>query len=161
MTKATPLLSDIQSTKTKFQPGDRVIVRTASILNKDQVRKILKAVRKYTGEDVRAIIVDCTKCTVILTTPAREQWGDSDSDGYRSFVSSARKIIVGKQHAQMSSGLPGVANQSCGKVELQSGDRLDVVLNTGLDNAQHKQLRDAWREWAGEDVEVVISGIRT
>lgn len=53
-----PKLADVQCTRLKFEPGDRVIVRVHDRLDGDQKRKLLKTVQKWAGTDVEVLLVD-------------------------------------------------------------------------------------------------------
>ena len=53
MTKARPLISDIQTTRMKFNPGDRILIRTSVNLSEEQQKKLKKSITKFAGEDVR------------------------------------------------------------------------------------------------------------
>jgi hypothetical protein len=53
-----PKLADVQCTRFKFQPGDRILVRVRERLDRDQKRKLLKSVQKWAGPDVEVFLVD-------------------------------------------------------------------------------------------------------
>lgn len=57
---AIPLLRDIQAVKHEYGPGDRVLAVVSSELNVDQMTKIARAVKQYTRNDVRLIIINKT-----------------------------------------------------------------------------------------------------
>ena len=130
-----PTLADIEPRRIKFQPGDRVIVRVNCHYAANQAVKMHKAINKMAGCEIRTIIVDCTKTSV---------------------VSPRLGVLCGPEHAQAASGLPGVANVSMGIVGLQAGDRVEVAYHHYLPPWAIRAMEQQWRQWTGADVEVVV-----
>jgi hypothetical protein len=56
-----PKIADVQCQRLRFEPGDRIIVRVYSDLDRDQKRKLLKSVQKWAGSDVEVLLVDMRK----------------------------------------------------------------------------------------------------
>lgn len=54
---AVPKIANVQLTRLKFEPGDRVLVRVHQKLDKQQKRKLKRSVQKWAG-DVEVLIVD-------------------------------------------------------------------------------------------------------
>ena len=58
MNSRLPKIANVQCSRLVFQPGDRLIVRVCSDLDRDQKRKLLQSVRKWAGTDVEVLLVD-------------------------------------------------------------------------------------------------------
>jgi hypothetical protein len=54
---ATPKIANVQLTRLKFEPGDRIVVRVYERLDKQQKRKLRRSVQKWAG-DVEVLLVD-------------------------------------------------------------------------------------------------------
>ena len=52
-------IADVQCTRLQFGPGDRVLVRVYHNLDRDQKKKLRRAVQKWTGPDVEILIINC------------------------------------------------------------------------------------------------------
>jgi hypothetical protein len=52
-----PKIANIELTRLRFSPGDRVLVRVYAKLDKQQKRKLRQSVQKWAG-DVEVLIVD-------------------------------------------------------------------------------------------------------
>jgi hypothetical protein len=53
-----PRLLDLKCAALRFNPGDRIIVRTPHLLDEDQRRKIRRMITKWAGVDVEVLIVE-------------------------------------------------------------------------------------------------------
>jgi len=49
-------IADVQCSRLKFQPGDRVLVRVYNRLDKDQAAKLRKGIQKWAGPDVEIMV---------------------------------------------------------------------------------------------------------
>ncbi len=54
-------LADVQCSRLKFEPGDRIIVRVHHRIDRDQERKLRRTVEKWAGTDVEVLIVNTTQ----------------------------------------------------------------------------------------------------
>ena len=75
--QALPGIANVQCSRLRFEPGDRVIVRTISRLDNDQKKKLKKSITKWAGAEVEILIVclldfdievekKCQKKTLVL-----------------------------------------------------------------------------------------------
>lgn len=55
---ARPRLADVQCSRIKFEPGDRVLVRVYDTLDADQQRRLRRTIQKWAGVEVEVLIVD-------------------------------------------------------------------------------------------------------
>ena len=53
-----PKIANVQCSRLVFQPGDRIIARVCTDLDRDQKRKLLQSVRKWAGTDVEVLLID-------------------------------------------------------------------------------------------------------
>jgi len=58
MNSRLPKIANVQCSRLVFQPGDRIIVRVCTDLDRDQKRRLLQSVRKWAGTDVEVLLVD-------------------------------------------------------------------------------------------------------
>ena len=56
-----PKIANVQCSRLVFEPGDRIIVRVCTDLDRDQNRKLLQSVQKWAGTDVEVLLVDVRK----------------------------------------------------------------------------------------------------
>lgn len=61
---AFPKIANVQCSHLRFEPGDRIIVRVCSDLDRDQKRKLLRSVQKWAGTDVEVLLVDLRRFDV-------------------------------------------------------------------------------------------------
>lgn len=61
-----PRLADVKCSPVRFQPGDRVIVRTAHALDAETRRKLHQTVSRWAGPDVEVLIVELPKFDVAI-----------------------------------------------------------------------------------------------
>jgi hypothetical protein len=59
-----PGLADVQCSRLKFEPGDRVLVRTYHNLSKEQKRKWQRIVQKWAGVDVEVLVINCMEMEI-------------------------------------------------------------------------------------------------
>ncbi len=144
--KAKPLLSDIQTTKVKFNPGDRVLVRISEDLTRDKENKLKKSIVKFFGEDVRILFVNCLKTRLLR----RRKNGMTERLADESYIKNQNKNL-------------GVANLSCSKIDFDSGDQLicydrAVLFSCHPNNTTLivKHIKDWLKQWVGNDIEIII-----
>lgn len=51
-----PQIADVQCSRLRFQPGDRILVRTHSRLDESQKRKLRKSIVKWAGCEVEVFV---------------------------------------------------------------------------------------------------------
>ena len=54
-----PRIADVQCSRLKFEPGDRILVRTYVKLDNEQKKKLMKSIKKFAGCDVEIFIIPC------------------------------------------------------------------------------------------------------
>lgn len=142
MVQATPLLSDIDLTRYQFDPGDRLIVRVGYDYSPDYQNKICKAVSKFTGEDVRIILVNCEKQRFVKINRKGETKILVDkAQSYRQpYLKSGEQIEV-----------------NCSVVQFEKDDLLSVQLKEFAGGLYLERIRDWIEEWTGPDVEIRIT----
>lgn len=59
-----PKVADVQCSRIKFEPGDRVIVRSHHRLSHEQAAKLRKSLQKWAGCEIEVLIVDLTQYDV-------------------------------------------------------------------------------------------------
>ena len=132
------LLNDVRVGRIKFNPGDRIIVKTTTPLNADQHRKLERSVCKFAGCDVRVLIVNCLEAHLTLHR-GDETYNLSDPDS----AVDAPEL--------------GVVNVDCNIVNLLPGDRLFVSFNKGMKIREvPKTFQGCLERWAGKDVPVLV-----
>lgn len=52
-----PRIADVQCTRLKFEPGDRILVRTHHRMNSEQKKSICRGIQKWAGCEVEVLIV--------------------------------------------------------------------------------------------------------
>jgi len=61
MNARLPKIANVQCSRLVFQPGDRIIVRVCTDLDRDQKAKLLRSVRIWAGTDVEVLLIDVRK----------------------------------------------------------------------------------------------------
>jgi len=51
-----PRIADVSCSRLRFEPGDRILVRTTHRLNSDEQKKLCKTIRKWAGCEVEVLI---------------------------------------------------------------------------------------------------------
>jgi len=54
-----PRVANIQCSRLKFQPGDRILVRSFHRLDEDQQRHLRRSIQKWAGCEVEVLVI-CT-----------------------------------------------------------------------------------------------------
>jgi len=138
--KPRPLLSDIHPTKTKFNAGDRILVRISVNVSSDQQNSLKRAINKYAGNDVNSLIINCMEFGLL-----------------RLRLGEVPHRLTGLEDRQHQPIALGVANLKCSKIEFQDNDQLVVYVFSGIGSElQKKQIHKWIREWTGKDVEVIV-----
>lgn len=135
-----PQLSDLPATRIQYYPGDRILAKVSCSLSIDQVKKIERAVKKYTREDVRVLVIDVS------------QW---EIDWKRAGQSEFLKLASFQDIQQQGLAL-GVVNLDGTVVLLQPGDTLFVWVPVITSNHHKYAIWDTIRQWAGAEVEVIV-----
>lgn len=73
MTRAKPRLADVQCSRLKFEPGDRVIVRVKQRLDRDSFKKLRKSVERWAGDHVEVILIDTTLMEIEVDRATEEK----------------------------------------------------------------------------------------
>lgn len=55
-----PRIAEVQCSRLKFQPGDRVLVRSIHRLELEEVKKLTRSIKRWAGVDVEVLIY-CTQ----------------------------------------------------------------------------------------------------
>ena len=59
-------IADVQCSRLRFQPGDRVLVKVHQQLDKDQAAKLRKGIQKWAGPDVEILIYNASVMEIIV-----------------------------------------------------------------------------------------------
>lgn len=131
------LIGDVEFAKSPFQDGDRVIVRTFSIIDHHQVASIKRSVEKFAGCPIEVMVVNNTSFRMVCRRGAHTA------------------VICGPElGGSLVSDVPGTFNLDCKAVDFQPGDVLEVHRLFKHDIPE--QAKDYIRKWAGSDVEVIF-----
>lgn len=61
MTRRLPRIAEVQCTRLRFEPGDRLLVKTYRRLDPDEQRRMRRSINKFAGCDVEVLFVDLTR----------------------------------------------------------------------------------------------------
>ena len=61
-----PNLAEVHCERLKFEAGDRILVNVYTNLDKDQKRRLRRAITKWAGEDVEILIVNRLEMEVTI-----------------------------------------------------------------------------------------------
>lgn len=147
MTKARPLISDIQTTRMKFNPGDRILIRTSVNLSQAQQDQLKKSITKFAGEDVRILIMNCLTSRLVVK---REN--------------GSIERLADESYGQFQPENKGIANISCSVINFDSKDQI-IYMCREVTECKHpnnsllivKHLRSWLKQWVGNDVEIIIA----
>ncbi len=53
-------IADVQCSRIKFEPGDRVLVKVHHKLTRNDQKKLERSIKAWAGKEVRVLIVDTT-----------------------------------------------------------------------------------------------------
>ena len=71
LTHPNPKLADVQCTRLKFQPGDRVIVRVFRQISLEQEKRLKRTVEKWAGDVVEVLVINGLEMSIDVETAAR------------------------------------------------------------------------------------------
>ena len=134
--KKNALLSDLQST-TKYEAGDRVVVRCSAGLSRDQSNSIYRSIQSYCRAAVRVMFVDLRYCRITLDR-----------------VDGRCDVVAGSEHLSLVQN--GKLSVGCGKIQIDPGDLVTVVNRVRPDIAARDQLEAILRDWVGNANEVLV-----
>src|SRR5690348_4431773 len=101
---SNPTIGDIQPSKTTFKDGDRILVKTTSRLNGDQIKSLTRSIQKYSRAKVEVAVVNCTFMGV-----------------KKVGLDGVGEILSKREDAQKPSLKPGVFNLNCTVVPFYPG----------------------------------------
>lgn len=130
-----PTLADLPIVNRRYDPGDCLIVRVASNLTTEQVRRITRAVIAFAGTDVSVAVVNVMLVQVMLVNPGAEP------------------IILTPLPTMPTAQQPGRANLDLACVPFEPGSRLWIKTRT----TNKQAVVDYFKNWiAGKDVEIFV-----
>jgi hypothetical protein len=135
MTKHLPLLSDLAGIR-RYEAGDRILSRVTVQLSAAQRQKLAHKINLFCGCDVDLLVVNAAEAQLLLV---RRNAPNTELVGYRppSFASFGTNEI------------------DVTKVELHPTDRLFLRASPSF----LEGFKQAVQRWAGEDIEVVTTGV--
>lgn len=155
--KFKPLLSDIQCTRTKFDAGDRILVRLSTNLTREEEQRVEKVVTKFAGVDVRILLVNCLDVKLLCKKANGEVLRLADAS-YAEYQETKIRVF----------------NINCCKIDLEKGDQL-IWDENRINDVEAYRFRKSgtkltigsgrviyWltkrlKAWAGDDVEVLVT----
>lgn len=72
---ARPRIADVNCTRLRFEPGDRVIVRTRHRLDAEQQKRLRSGLCKWAGVEIEVLIVCELDYSVEIQKPQRLESG--------------------------------------------------------------------------------------
>ena len=73
LTHPAPRLADVQCSRLKFEPGDRLLVRVHVNLSPKQKRSLRKSVEKWAGDCVEVLIYNELEMSIDVERPVKIQ----------------------------------------------------------------------------------------
>ncbi len=67
-----PRIANINCTRIKFEPGDRILVRTVHKLDHEQQKKIRRSICRWAGVEVEVLIVCLAEMDVTIDKRQRQ-----------------------------------------------------------------------------------------
>lgn len=64
LTHPNPRLADVQCSRLRFQPGDRVIVRVHRPISKEQEKRLKRVVERWAGDCVEVLVINDLEMSV-------------------------------------------------------------------------------------------------
>lgn len=61
-----PRLAEVSCSRIKFEPGDRILVRTHHKLTQDEQKKLKKSIEKWAGEPIEVLIVNLSDMDISI-----------------------------------------------------------------------------------------------
>lgn len=117
-----------------------MLVRVSCELSLDQYSKITRAVKKWAGEDIRVLVVNCTQVKML--------WMQKESE--------ETKVLVSPKDAEHQAIEIGVANLSTSVIDFKSGDSLLCIVPRISSEMQRKKIHDWVHNWTGHEIEVIV-----
>ena len=66
---ARPTLADVQCSRLRFEPGDRILVRVYQDLNSVQKKRLQRMVEKWAGGVAEVLIIDARQVEIQVEKP--------------------------------------------------------------------------------------------
>ena len=136
---AVPLISDIRPTGRGFRSGDKILARVSVDLEGGQYQKLERSIKKFSGADVRVMIVNVQKVRMVLNR-----------------LDGSSKVLVEPSGIGRGGIELGVVNVDCSAINFESGDSLIISVPRHCSYLQRKVIWNKIVEWTGKDVEVMI-----
>lgn len=131
------LLGDVEFAKPPFKDGDRILVRTFSIIDHHQTASIKRSVERFAGCPVEVIVVNNLSFRFVCRRGA------------------GNAVLCGPElGGSLVSDVPGTCNLDCKAVDFQPGDVLEI--HRLFKHDLPERAKDYIRKWAGPDVEVIF-----
>jgi hypothetical protein len=64
LTHPNPRLADVQCSRLKFEPGDRVIVRVYRPIDSVQEKRLKRTVERWAGDQVEVLVINALEMSV-------------------------------------------------------------------------------------------------
>ena len=64
LTHPNPRLADVQCSRLRFQPGDRVIVRVYRPISDEQTKKLRRTVERWAGDQVEVLVINALEMSI-------------------------------------------------------------------------------------------------
>jgi len=136
-----PKISDIHPVNAKFNAGDRVLVKVFRPTTLDQQRRIQAAVQKFISVDVRVFVFSAWRSKLLKVR-----------DG-------CVELLAGpKQMQYMQPEFQSAFHLDCAVVDLRLDDVLEMQVPIISSDSHRYSLEIKLREWAGNDVEIHVTG---
>lgn len=71
LTHPAPRLADVQCSRLKFEPGDRVVVRVYRAISKEQEARLRRMVEKWAGDCVEVLVINGLEVGIHVETGPR------------------------------------------------------------------------------------------
>lgn len=140
MSRFRPTLTDNPACKIKFEAGDRVITHISQNVSASTAARLKRIINKFAKVDVNSLIVNCLDVTLI----------------HIDIVSGRRNTLASPADAQTQDTNRRTININCSKVELKENDKLLVLVRKGASEFHKSSVRKVVKDWAGDDIEVLV-----
>lgn len=132
---AIPLFSDLPSTKTRYNAGDRIVAKVTTDLSPAQYHKFYKSVKAFCQADVNLLVINTSKISVL-----RVRAGEQD-------------LEIAARTLKTNESMHGKAQVDLARVEFKKDDQLIVRTTPVLYRPEVKRV---FSQWAGSEVEVIF-----
>jgi hypothetical protein len=133
---AVPLLGDLPATRTRYEPGDRIISRISTEIDYDQFNRLRKQVLKFCQAEVNLFVINVSKYGFLRIRP-----GQPD-------------LILAQRSPGVRKIKLGLVSVDLAQVDFAPGDTL--VIEWPKNQTVTVENRKAIQRWAGLDVELVF-----